>query len=395
LSLISSNIYIDLYTNWASRSRNDFRGKMRISRILTGAAVMTALLLGTVGCTEDEDSTSRNPTQAQPNEVLADFQNGIGSKADLCQMVEGFGQYTPKTGSAQPGTSAGVLTKPVRTEDTKSRGPAHLRNSVDGSVLSIFYTLNSDTLYDNDLRDLKQYIRALDTDNLSSLVIEGYAGPIGSDADNEALARKRAESVEKYVRAYLPRSVRDNIDITVVSLGESKLPPGVEDSPNTKRQRRRARVIPERNVIQIGLDELPARNYLLDQSGSMKDLVNSEMTKWEAIQAYQFPDDSKIWSFSGNRSRTCTGDLSQEGPDGGTPLFESLYKVVSESKNTSITVLTDGQASENGLADDIIREAKARDVKINFLGLGLSDSYKGVLDQIALATGGQGKYYTQ
>jgi outer membrane protein OmpA-like peptidoglycan-associated protein len=368
---------------------------MRISRILTGAAVMTALLLGTVGCTEDDNSTTSNPTQAQPNEVLPDLQNGIGSRADLCQMVEGFGQYTPKAGGAQPGTSTGVLTKPVRTEDTKSRGPAHLRNSVDDNVLSIFYTLNSDTLYDNDLRDLRQYIRALDTDNLSSLVIEGYAGPIGSDADNEVLARKRAESVKKYVRTYLPRSVRDNVDITVVSLGESKLPPGVEDSPDTKRQRRRARIIPERNVIQIGLDELPARNYLLDQSGSMKDPVNSEMTKWEAIQAYQFPDNSKVWSFSGNRSRPCTGDLSQEGPDGGTPLFESLYKVVSESQNTSITVLTDGQADNNNYVGDVIREAKARNVRINFLGLGLSGSYRDTLDRIASATGGQGKYYSQ
>lgn len=257
------------------------------------------------------------------------------------------------------------------TDSDITRIQGHYPNEVDDGVLSVFYATNSWKLFSNDLGDLRGFGRSLDP--RSSLIIEGHADYRGSEEWNDELGRNRAAGVADVLDGYLSGPV------DFVSYGEKN---ATQNGDKTQLQRERVvRVVPNTGLVTRALEVSPADVYLLDQSGSMVG------EKWEQIQAFAFPPSSSVNTFR-DPQQNCDIPLLQRTASGGTPLYRSLDAVISSMGNSqTITVLTDGEDTEGGDPAQIISEARAKKIRINTIGLGVTQPQ--VLMDLAASTGGQ------
>lgn len=261
-----------------------------------------------------------------------------------------------------------------------------LPNDLDGNKLTIYFTTNSWALEGNDRRDLGEYVRRLH-DGPLNILLEAYADPRGSGADNDRLARNRGRAVRDFMRGL---GVDANFDI--VSYGESRSESS--DAPRTREEKlelrpdRRVTIMPDENIVSRALSLFPADIYLLDQSGSMGDRLG-HTTKWGAVQAYTYPEDSSVFAFA-TPIENCGSHIEDRRPEGGTPLYFALESVIKQAdKGDVITILSDGADTEGGMTvRELVQLANSKDLKINTIALQGGSYSTGPLRELARGTGG-------
>lgn len=336
-------------------------GKLEIERKIKGVVTMKKLTLsslillgnlaGVIGCTCE---TAKNDS---------DY---------LCEVkVEGR-EATPQASL--------IKRMPVAPKLSDLLQPLHRKNDWEKGILTIYFTTDSWTLYQNDLLDIREYAIILPAK--TNLILEGYADLRGPEGHNLMLGKERAAAVEKILRQY-----NLSLKTSSVSYGESKPTTKATDFSSLQ-VNRRVKIVPNQSVIARGLDLLVSDYYLIDQSESMKELSETGNSKWEEVQKYSFPSGTKTHTFTTIR-RNCGGNLSQEYPQGSTPLFSSLYELLEKMEpNKSVTVLTDGCNNEGtATSTDVLRRAKEKNIAISFLAL--VPCIPGQLEQIARETGGK------
>lgn len=244
-----------------------------------------------------------------------------------------------------------------------------LENKFEGNdgTLSIFYRLNSDTLFGNDLDDLARFVELVGRDYSGPITLEGFADPRGDEEANRLLTDRRISGVEQYLAHRLP-----DAQITSVSFGENQSE-GYENPRNLEerlanRPHRRV-TVSTGNAISRGFDVSPSDIYLIDQSGSMNEQLTTGTSKWDAIQSYRFPQDSEVYTFG--EIRDCGGELSTEIPSGGTPLYTSLERMIRENPGESITLLTDGyDDSQLPVPQELVDLAITNQTPISVINIG-------------------------
>ncbi len=282
--------------------------------------------------------------------------------------------YICKINGFQTGKKAPAPVQRTFTPADITHVQGHYPNEIHDGVLSIFFSTNSWKLMSEDTDDLRKFGRTLDS--RSSLIIEGRADYRGSEQNNEQLGRNRAEGVADFLQSY----TRGSVDF--VSYGEKDSSQDTDDRVKMQRDRV-VRIVPNRGLVSRALEVSPADVYLIDQSGSM-----GEGGKWKQVQEFSFPSAADVYTFESPK-QNCATPLSQRSPGGGTPLYRSLFDVLSSmSGSQTLTVLTDGDDTDGGKTPaDIIALANRKDVPINVIGLGVHSP--AVLEQIASQTGGQ------
>ncbi|MFA6461872.1 MAG: OmpA family protein [Candidatus Woesearchaeota archaeon] len=348
--------------------------RITLASLLLGAA----LSLG--GCHEDT-----------PQEQIAD-KLSRSPKSFLCAVEDHVNSTAPALSVASVLQTVPVLSPVVKNDLPKtipftanSAPRKHRANQVNGNILTVYFTTDHSSFNSNDTADLETYLQSLP--NGTHLLVEGYADRRGTDEHNALLSQQRAQAVSDYAKRFNP-----TLETELYSFGEGH--PAVEGKGfKTYQANRRVRIIPQKSegVITTGLSTLkPSDYYLLDRTGSMKDIQWNRVSKWNEVQSYQFPKGASLYTFTTNNvTKGCTGeDLNQLTPDGETPLFVSLYSLLDEMKEgRSVTVLTDGINNVGDVSDkDIIERARAKKITLSFLALVPCD--KDRLTYLAKETGG-------
>lgn len=258
--------------------------------------------------------------------------------------------------------------------------PLHRKNSWEEGILTVYFTTNSWTVYQNDLLDISAYARTISSE--TNVILEGYADLRGSEEQNLTLGTERAAGVEEVLRRN-----NSSLKTSSVSYGESK-PTTMATDFSSLQVNRRVKIVPNQSVIARGLDLLVSDYYLIDQSKSMNGPSETKNSKWKEVQNYSFPSGAIVYTFT-TSNRTCGGNLSQEYPQGTTPLFSSNYELLEKMEpNKSVTVLTDGCNNEGTVTSaDVLRRAKEKNITVSFLAL--VPCIPGQLEQIARETGGK------
>jgi outer membrane protein OmpA-like peptidoglycan-associated protein len=378
-------------------------------------AGLTALMIAlSPGCAEEKKqsldlsqsppatSQSQSKKELEKEKVLVEKkkksenkQKSIINSPYLCDVLV----EDSKLAIQENESSTGLVVRPFETRELKgklaaktpiNKNPVHKRNELDGDSLNIYFRNKAWTLYRNDFNDIATYAKNLSLEQVTGLIVEGHADLNGSENLNDFLSEKRANGV----KPVLKRNLKSNrIPVQIVAYGESK---AKQASPSfAERQAdRKVRIVPNKSVIQRGLDLLVSDYYLVDQSSSMRESVGNGNSKWQEVQKYQFPSGADVYTFSDKR-RTCGQNLSTTYPGGGTPLLRSLYDLLGGmEKGKSVTVLTDGIDNRGGVrVHSIVNLANSKNIKVSFIGLGLKGEYKNMLNQIAQSTGG-GTYLT-
>ena len=276
-------------------------------------------------------------------------------------------------------------TSPRRGPSIKARWingyQAESKVTSDGAV--IYYTTLSDTLDPRDIEALRTYYKSKERPR--DIIIEGHADPRGTEENNLELGRKRAAGVEKYLRIF---GYSGNFSVT--SQGESK-PAVAGESREAYSLDRRVTVIANEDPITRALKVSKADVYLVDRSSSMNDPISNGKRKIDIVRDFDFPENSIKYGFD-----SCSGLVeikSKEDFGYGrcyTPLWNSLYSLVNLTPSKkSITVLTDGADTTSSYRpEDVIKAAKDRGIKINVIGIGVTDDTFGVLKSISDATQG-------
>jgi outer membrane protein OmpA-like peptidoglycan-associated protein len=256
----------------------------------------------------------------------------------------------------------------------------HLDNKLEGKTLEIYFPFDESTISENDLKDIAAYLQGFQG-KLEEFTVEGYACSMGGENINLGLSEKRANAVTRILQG------KTRVPVHEAAYGEKKA--NGSDDQEVIQYDRKVRIVPNATPIQAGLDLLPSDHYLVDQSSSMGGNIGNG-TKWSAVQKYKFPRDSSVYTFTSS-PRTCGDDLAHSHPMGGTPLYQALHELVGHAeKGESITVLSDGMhtGSTSISPYQIIQAAKAKDLQINVLGLGLDGQAEKVMKNIANGTGG-------
>jgi len=265
----------------------------------------------------------------------------------------------------------------------------HLENTLDGNVLTMYFTTSSNLMHKNDITDLSNLVNTCPT---GTFVLQGNADPRGDDNLNDKWGQKRADGVEEYLVDIfgIPSD-----KVTTISFGESQRV-SQEDSLEAYKLDRRTEIIvsgceeakpvsTEAGVISRCLYILPPTHvYLIDATDSM-----DEAGKWRAVTAFDFEDDAEMMAFN-----TCVGverardnDISNVDTCGWTPLWDSAYKVIASERPDKITILTDGMDNRSRRDyTSVIRIAKEHDTKVYTIGVGPIDEQE--LINIAEETGG-------
>jgi peptidoglycan-associated lipoprotein len=288
---------------------------------------------------------------------------------------------TAATASAQAGAplSDAATGKNIRTE----RPPANnLQNRSEQGRLTVYFRTNDWKLDANDRHDINAFAKA--NRHAESWVIEGHCDERGSTKDNKQLGINRAKGIAHYARAYgIPRS-----RIQIVSYGETQ--PAVQGSNlDIYRLNRRGILIPSGEVITEGLRRLPADVYLIDGSDSMKALAERGQSRWGIVSKYPFERKSKLYVFDSCEGVRVVNRISDAHPQCSTPLWASVADVVSEMRRGSrLTLLTDGEDTQNGSVYAAAAAAKRRGVIVNVIGVGATPELETQLRYIARETGG-------
>jgi len=229
-------------------------------------------------------------------------------------------------------------------------------------IVEVYFPLGSDKLSSEESAKIIEFVYSID--NNASVSVEGYADYRGSAQLNYTLSKNRIQGVESILETNGTFNVRKAV------FGERKAVKNTDD-PWQLQLDRKVRLISPARPVKQGLDYLIAGTYLIDQSSSMNEGLEKG-TKWSEVQDYHFPKESNIYTFT-NRRRECNHNLSQEKPQGRTPLFLSLYELLKKTAwGTPVTILTDGEDNFGGkTAEEIILLANQKGIQISFMGLGL------------------------
>lgn len=320
--------------------------------------------------------------------------NAMRATSPMSQMstLSPMSQMSPMSGMRVMGAMGSMTAKPmkpapmqrlvVRPFRIRKAPRLHLRNSLKGNVLNIYFLTNSETLYRNDLNDIASYARSIK--RIASFIIEGHADFRGPTILNEDLSKRRASGV---VRVLL-RNLRKRVPITAVAYGESK-PLYKGRKLKSLRFNRRVSVVPNLSVIHRGLQLCSADVYLLDVSGSMSESLKGGKNKIGEIKRYPFPKGTHIYLFNDRVWKSSPRKLARVFPGGGTAMYDAMmYVLKNMQKGKTLTVLTDGlENSSRTRASSIIRRAKSKGIKISVIGIGLHTTRK--VKQIVKATGGR------
>ncbi len=317
------------------------------------------------GCSDEALTASEvYITQVKPTSVIAPVSQvvDVNSSSYICK-IKGF----------QTGKKVKDPVERTFTQGDITHVQGHYPNEVQDGVLSVFFSTNSWQLMSGDIDDLRKFGRTLDLG--SSLIIEGRADYRGTEERNVVLGKNRAQGIATFLGAYTHGSV------DYVSYGENDASQDTRDRIALQRDRV-VRIVPNKGLVSRALDVSPADVYLIDQSGSMQG------QKWGQVQAFSFPGNAEVFTFESPK-QDCSVSLSKRSPGGGTPLYTSLYDVLSSMTHSqTLTVLTDGDDTDGGKTPaQIIALAHINHIKINVIGLGVNQP--GVLEQIASETGGQ------
>ena len=136
-----------------------------------------------------------------------------GAFADPLQKSDDIVKFFAK--SATLGASRGIC---VGTED-ECNGKATTQPVKTGLDMLVNFDLDSATLTADAQAKLGEFAKALKDNRLKSLsfVVEGYTDARGSDNHNEALSKRRADSVT----AFLLSSGIDSTRLNAIGLGKS------------------------------------------------------------------------------------------------------------------------------------------------------------------------------
>jgi outer membrane protein OmpA-like peptidoglycan-associated protein len=301
----------------------------------------------------------------------------IEEKSYLCKVD--FDGVNQEKKIEQPAASS------LAADKLDSAPRRHKKNTLDDSVLSVYFTTNDWTLWGNDYNDIAGFANSLLPE--TQVVVEGHADYRGTENWNKDLGRNRADGVAEVLK-------RNNtsLDVTTFSYGEAR---ATQEEPDfaTMQAERKARIVPHKGVIKWVLDQVPSDVYLIDQSGSMGENISQGRTKWQGVQEYGFVKEAQVYTFS-SLDRACGGHVKHEFPNGGTPLLKSLYNLLERMEDgKSLTVLTDGYDTEGGRTpEEILELARKKDVSLSVVGLGVTYSdHKATLRKLAMETGG--KFY--
>jgi len=250
-------------------------------------------------------------------------------------------------------------------------------------VLELYFPSGSAILSDEDYTKLEEYANSLP--EKTSMLIEGYADYRGSFQINKEISGKRVGNVASILEV-----LGYDFQLHKVALGEKKATQNTEDEEKLQKDRK-VRLVAPAEVITQGLDTMLAATYLLDQSRSMNERSTNVKRKWEEVQQYQFPQGSEVYTFS-TEGRVCGGLIGLEKPRGSTPLYVSMYNVLTKMKeNSALTVLTDGEDNQGGRSvEEIVYLAHHKNITVSIIGVGLYHN-QSQLEFITTETGG--KFY--
>jgi len=100
------------------------------------------------------------------------------------------------------------------------------------------------------------------------------------------------------------------------------------------------------NVVAKTLEAMPAPCYLIDVSGSMDYLVpDGSVKKIDVVRKFKFPENAIVYAFSEEMLEGEEIGFDLIVPNGGTPLYSSIIKMLSRENCTDITALTDGESN--------------------------------------------------
>jgi outer membrane protein OmpA-like peptidoglycan-associated protein len=171
----------------------------------------------------DENSLpEKAPPQAIAQQLTPEIMGSESSTDD--PFADDFGERTSSTDLATITDSDTEITSPETNDSEASNGQAVslTANSIDSGVqLSLLFDTNQDQLSYDMLDTIDGVKEAIKQESNSLIRINGYADARGSEAFNEDLAYRRAESVANYL-------VDQGIDrdrIIMRSMGESQSSP--------------------------------------------------------------------------------------------------------------------------------------------------------------------------
>jgi outer membrane protein OmpA-like peptidoglycan-associated protein len=284
------------------------------------------------------------------------------------------------------------LSKPLEGES---------QNSLDEITMNIYFRNNEFCLSGKDSSDLNLYCKNIlkpyiEKNKIKILTIEAHTDCIGSEESNLKLSDNRGMSIVNFLRRKF-----NYTDFYISSFGKSK---STETNDSILLSRDRVvKIIPDENPLKRALDVCKADIYLVDQSGSMKH--NGE---WQLLQKYTFPDSSRVYSFSkltlppNSKLEDLnpenfpeffhTYDISTEVAMGKTAYYPASEKVIMSNENNAITAIVNGENNYGQKShEEIINLALERNIKLNQVGINLSEESKKKFIEIAKKTGG--KFY--
>lgn len=263
------------------------------------------------------------------------------------------------------------------------------------SAPEVYFETAQATIRADEATKLDQVIR---THRQGGLIIEGHADVRGDAQANYALGLKRATAVKSYLAAGFQKAGKPVPVLTITSHGEG----GARATTNADELARDRRVTivssvgggtdpAKRVVLERGLAAVKGDVYLIDASGSMSDM-------WSAVQAYRFPKGSQPFSFN-----SCGGVTRGiiDAPNCDTPLWQSVLTMVQQIPDRkTLTVVTDGVATDSEHIDVLLTLAKQKRIRINFVRIGgmqfggrMQVETTDTLRRVAQETGGQ--YYVR
>jgi len=168
---------------------------------------------------------------------------------------------------------------------------------------------------------------------------------------------------------------------------------GSFDSLSLMKDRKVSISIPD-NPLEEGLSHLDGNVFLIDQSGSMKDV-------WDFVRAYRFPSARQYFSFSnlvdyfGDSEKTFSRDINNILPNGRTSFYagaEKLFESGVVGKGDTLNVVINGEDNfGQSSSREIISLARDKKVPINIFGLNIKDDYAKTLIKMSKET--NGKYF--
>lgn len=204
------------------------------------------------------------------------------------------------------------------------------------------------------------------------IVVEGYCDVRGDTNYNYQLGIRRAAAVRDCLATQLRGQGKSFPEIIIVSRGEDH-PKGASLAADRKA------VVTAEGLFKRAVSVISANTYLIDASFSMAGF-------WSEAQAYVFPKKSAVYSFNSYQG-VVEGFLS---PDGGTPLWDKAYDVISKmAAGQQLLLVTDGGNNSPCVSlSDVIQLATQRKVRVSTAYIGSGQDPLENLVQLAHDTGG-------